>query len=285
MIYFYNTFHIGDVHYSREFVKDMMVKLEDLDYCYLHNNNSLLLKDIDNLSHDNAFVTFNNWQLKTKYPFSYNGDVLNVNEDTYINTWIGQGNMKYIKNKGCNLYTNYDMFGDIYNKLGIEYGDIEDYNPSINFSNLEISDIIKDDGKVKILLCNNMPRTLSFNSIDLTDVAKKLSEEFSDVLFILSNDTDLNRDNVVHLSNLTNVNFDLNELGKISTYCDIIVGKPSGPFCFTHIKDNLEDENKIFITCSEEYNNNLIWYKDSKSVEELLTNNDDIINYIKNKIK
>ena len=41
-IYFYNTFHNGDVHYSRTFVRDIMNKLGDNDYYYLRDTQFFL---------------------------------------------------------------------------------------------------------------------------------------------------------------------------------------------------------------------------------------------------
>ena len=40
----------------------------------------------------------------------------------------------------------------------------------------------------------------------------------------------------------------LNEISYISTFCDIIVGRGSGPFCFTHVKENLYNKNKTYIS-------------------------------------
>ena len=45
-IIFYNTFHNGDIHVSREFIKDIMNKIETTFY-YYHNGGPRLLFDID----------------------------------------------------------------------------------------------------------------------------------------------------------------------------------------------------------------------------------------------
>ena len=44
-IIFYNNFHNGDIFYSREFIKDIMIKTGE-QHQYNHNNSFSILKDI-----------------------------------------------------------------------------------------------------------------------------------------------------------------------------------------------------------------------------------------------
>lgn len=81
MIYFYNNFHNGDIHYSRTFVKDIMSKLGDNDYCYLHNCDPSILKDIKKLKHDNSFISFDNWNLISDYPIKHNSQIIRTNDE------------------------------------------------------------------------------------------------------------------------------------------------------------------------------------------------------------
>lgn len=287
MIYFYNTCHNGDIHYSREFIKDIMNKIQD-DFCYLHNNNKLILNDIENLKYNN--LHFKSFIYEKGYPES----ITKKNDDIFINTWIGQNHMIYAGKYGCTLLANYEMYKNIYNMLNIILEkDMEFYNPSIDFSKFDIKltehKILKDS-KLKILICNNIPIALPFKSIDLNIVADELSSKFKDVLFILTNDSNLNKENIIHMTELTGVGksyhsrgienkisvFNLIDISYLSLFCDIIVGKPSGPFCFTHIKDNLNDKNKVFVTCSETVNK-VVWYENTISKVIISTNNQKII--------
>lgn len=129
MIYFYNNFHNGDIHYSRTFVKDIMSKLGDNDYCYLHNCDPSILKDIKKLKHDNSFISFDNWNLISDYPIKHNSQIIRTN-DLFINTWVGQKDMSYIhtdKDISCSLYTHYNLYKDIYKELSIPIENIEYY--------------------------------------------------------------------------------------------------------------------------------------------------------------
>ena len=44
---------------------------------------------------------------------------------------------------------------------------------------------------------------------------------------------------------------DLNEISYLSTCCDVIIGKNSGPFVFCETKDNLMDERKKIVSFSK----------------------------------
>jgi hypothetical protein len=43
---------------------------------------------------------------------------------------------------------------------------------------------------------------------------------------------------------------DINEIACLSTHCEMIVGKNSGPFMFAHVKENVMDPNKAFFSLS-----------------------------------
>jgi hypothetical protein len=260
MIYFYNTFHNGDVHYSRSFVRDIMNKIGDNEYCYLHNNNPDILKDIQNLKHDKSFSTFDNWNLVSSYPISYFNQVIKNSNDIFINTWVGQQN--WITKDGinrnrdmryCSLYSLYELYQDIYNTLDIKIENIEYYLPYIDFKYIEKSNIENfiegNKYRLKILLVNNEPRTVRI-PMNFEHVVDILSTKYSDILFILTKNNGLQKSNVAYTSDIIKLNSDLNEIAYLSKFCDIIVGRPSGPYCFTMIVDNFNN-HKTFITISE----------------------------------
>ena len=41
--------------------------------------------------------------------------------------------------------------------------------------------------------------------------------------------------------------FDLNEISYLSLFCDTIIGRASGPYVFTQVKENLYNPNKTFL--------------------------------------
>jgi hypothetical protein len=57
-------------------------------------------------------------------------------------------------------------------------------------------------------------------------------------------------------------NSDLNEISYLSTFCDIIVGRSSGPFTFSNVKENIFDGNKAFLCFGEKETDCLPYFLD-----------------------
>ena len=293
MIYFYNTFHNGDVHYSRSFVRDIMKKMPNNDYCYLHNNNPKILKDIQNLKHDKAFSSFVNWNLISAYPISYYDQVIK-NSDIYINTWVGQ--QDWLTKSGlnrnrdrhyCSLYSLYELYQDIFNTLDIPIEKIDYYLPEIDFNFVEknnIDEFISNSKyDLKVMINNNIPLTIRI-ALDTDSVVEKLSEKYPNDLFFLTMKTNINKENVAYTSDIIKLDCDMNENSYLSTKCDIIVGRPSGSYCFTMVKENFI-KNKQFITISDNIYDN--WYFESDADLTLLTDHtsDGLFGVMYQKIK
>jgi len=288
MIYFYNNFHNGDIHYSRTFVKDIMNKLGDNDYCYLHNCDPSILKDIKKLKHNNSFISFDNWNLISDYPIKHNSQIIRTDDNFFINTWVGQKDMSYIhtdKDISCSLYAHYNLYKDIYNELSIPIEDIEYYIPEIDFNNINKSSIDKFISNNKyekiILIANNIPRTVRMD-LDLNLLADKLSIDYPNVLIALTNKTELKRSNVLFIGDLISEP-NLNEISYFSKFCNIIVGFPSGPYVFTMIKDNLFEINKTFITISDNIYDSYYFESKSEMLHLIDHNMDNLYEILKNK--
>lgn len=294
MIYFYNTFHNGDVHYSRTFVRDMMNKLGNNEYCYLHNNNKDIVKDIKNLKHSKSFISFDNWRLISDYPITYVNRIIRNNNDLYINTWVGQE--KWItkkrvnrnrNNRYCSLYSLYEMYEDIYDELYIKLEDISYYVPEIDFKYIEkenIDNFISNTKyDFKVLLSNNFPRTMRIE-LDFDKVVNYLSDKYENVLFILTNATNIKKDNVVYTNDIIKMDFDLNEIAYLAKFCDIIVGRPSGPYCFSMHKETFI-KNKTFITISDNIYDKFYFEVDSNMLLLTEHNAEALIDMIEKNIK
>lgn len=238
-VYFFNNFHNGDVFYSKEFVKDIKSKIGKNHY-YIHNNDFSILKDMDIE------------QIRKSTP--KNEISVLIENDLYINTWIGQQKTKYLStaNSGCNLNTNYNMFCDIYKQLNIEINSIEYYIPSVNFEKVQTLNIDNfiNSNKRYILICNNEVLSGQSKNFNFDPIIDYLSTTYPDLMFIISNDTSLNKNNIFNFSNIGGITNNLLEISYISTKCDVIIGRASGPFCFTHIDENINNPNKIFVSFS-----------------------------------
>jgi hypothetical protein len=270
-----------------------MKKLGNNDYCYLHNCNPKILKDFPNLKQDNAFTSFDNWQLVTNYPISYFHQILQNNSNLYINTWVGQQN--WITKKGinrnrdmryCSLYSHYELYEDIFNTLNIPIEPIEYYIPEIDFNYVEKENInnffSQKNYKLKVLIVNDEPRTIRIQ-MDMVGIANILSIKFPNVLFILTKKSYIVRDNIAYCNEIIKLDCDLNEISYLSKFCNMIVGRPSGPYTFCMVKDNFV-KDKTLVTIS----NNIYdeFYFESEAELKLLTDHSSeaLLHMLENKL-
>ena len=133
------------------------------------------------------------------------------------------------------------------------------------------------------MINNNIPLTIRI-ALDTDSVVEKLSEKYPNVLFFLTMKTNINKENVAYTSDIIKLDCDMNENSYLSTKCDIIVGRPSGSYCFTMVKENFI-KNKQFITISDNIYDN--WYFESDADLTLLTDHtsDGLFGVMYQKIK
>jgi hypothetical protein len=253
-----------------------MKKTEVDEYVYHHSNKSNLLKDIENLNYSN------NLSMDRQSQIIRNHDTI------YINTWIGQCGSKYLL-KDCSMYSNYEMYKDIYKQLSINIEDMEYYLPSIDFTKCNTKNIdtfLFENNNKKVLVCNGSVLSGQCPNFDLGNIIIELSKLYNNVDFILTNKINYTSNNIFFTDDIIKCEYsDLNEISYLSTMCDIIIGRASGPHAFTHIKDNYCDNNKTFLSLTDKilegnwYNIdvcNQLWTNDY--------NKDNIINIIKNNL-
>jgi len=269
-IYFYNNYHNGDVFYSKEFVRDIKKQI-GLSHHYIHRNNPSILKDFD-ISQIKGYIP-NTSSLSKK------------DNNLYINTWVGQNDAKYLK-YDCSLKSNYLIYTDIFKTLKIELKPIEYYIPEINFD--KVTKISLGDKKY-VLVCNNNVHSGQSDNFNFDPIIDNISNTYKDVNFIMTNNSNLKKDNVLYVSDLLKINMgNLLEISYLSTQTDIIIGRGSGPFCFSHIRENMLNENKTFIVFTHKENEGK-WVPDKASnAKQYWSNNfntDNIINFIEEKIK
>lgn len=245
-IIFYNNWHNGDIFVSREFIKFIVNKKINENFIYYHLNSNKLLKDIYTLKIINELFG----QKKDKR--LYYQDLDNV----YINTWYRAGNNKYFEKYGITIFTLFEMFKEIIQKLFNEtIKDELDFIPDPDYNNLidvELINnfILKLDKKKRVLISNNdvlSGQSLNFN---FNPIISKLAKNFKDVDFFITNKTDnlCLLDNVFYFEDIIPIKgCNLNEIGYFSLFCDTIIGRLSGPESFCYNFDNLTDNSKTFI--------------------------------------
>lgn len=293
-IHFYNLFHNGDLHYSREFVKDIINKVKNkykIGY-YIKKLESSSLNDIDiefkNVDKNNILSTFliSNCQKIIK----------EEQNDIFVNTWIGTNNAKYVSKHKCSLKSNYLLYKDIFAFLDIPIDSISNYIPSIDYSKFKIESIDKFFNNNKqnfyCLISNGPVHSGQANCFDLSNIINILSKKYLNIGFILTHKTNLEHSsNIFYTNDIIGLQKDLNEISYLSLKCKIIFGRASGPYCFSHVKENMFDIDKTIIANSNFIEEGL-WameddFENKKHCKQIWLNtasDEELMNIIQNEI-
>jgi hypothetical protein len=240
-INFYNNYNNGDVHFSRTLIRLIKESYPDSKFNYLHKNKKGILEDLD-------FIE----EMDLDYRCIENESVSFYDDIVYINTWYGQSDFYFLKkNGGCTLKTVNDIVHNIFSKLNKKINFNEEIlYPSVDFSKINKPKI--NDG-FNILICNNNSLSGQSNNINLDSMIDNLSELFPNITFYVTDKNNINKKNVIFTSDITNSSPDLLEISYLSTKCNIIVGRSSGPYSFSMIYENIKDNTKVFFGLCHEY--------------------------------
>jgi len=279
-ICFFNNFHNGDLFASKSFVKEIIDSV-DTKFYYGHINHPSALKDLNV-----EYIYFPKIPNKVKF--------LDTEDIFYINTWIGA---YFDDDKSaeecCTLKFSYDMFGEIYSELNrvfsldLKLSSMEEYFPFIDFSKFEINHIdyyVKKDLNTKVLFCNGPCLSGQCNYTgDMKEIIESLSKKYFNITFIATQKFDTSLTNIKFTSDIIKIDgCDLNEIGYLSTFCDIIIGRNSGPHCFAANSVNVNNPNKTFYAFGQDPRVCLYYNVDLNCdfVYEVFDNLDEIENSI-----
>jgi hypothetical protein len=253
-IYFYNHYHNGDIHLSRELVKKIRSSIPTVKLYYISNLPEQIFYDlpVENLCFD-------------QYNFlDQDEQIFRVGSKIFINTWIGQNNRFYLDRTNrfaVSAYANLNLFNHILNKLGVNvFSNERQIVPSIDFTKLqkktEIDLFLEHrEGRRKVLFCNNRPMSSQAESFELTQEFLSISERYKNIDFYVTNKNGIlvDMENLYFIDDICQpIKENLNQISYISNKCDIIFGRASGPYEMCKTKQNLFDSQKKFICFSKE---------------------------------
>jgi hypothetical protein len=252
-IIFYNHYHNGDLHYTKPLVRDLMSQLPNSEFSYAHLNGYWVVRDL-NIPQG----PFNTSAISDHATILYGPDAVLVN--TWLGTYLKVFNQAEVT---WNFY--YKFYCEIIRLLNNMFHlnlmpkpQDEFWLPTTDYSYYAIDNAKEFDRieKRKKILISNGPgmskQIPEFNS-DMSEMIRFIAEKHQDKMFIVTKRFEHKQNNIISTTEINKLNrTDLNEIGYISTFCDVIIGRDSGPFCFTHTRENLMNPNKTFMSFSKD---------------------------------
>lgn len=262
---FYNWYGNGDLFNSREFVKELMGKIEAKNYIYCHAKHKNVFQDISELGHGKIDENCSNARA-----FSL------VDNSLYINTWIGRDGRYVLPGIGCTIANNLRMYNDILKAIGLDVRldqPLVNYIPEINFGKLprckkvyEFTEIgLRYDGVV--LWCTGNVQSSQSDNFSFWPAVEVITEEFPNYVFIVTEEPPqelyLNRRNIYYTGDIlgTDDGFDLNDIAHLATYAGTIIGRPAGPFVFAQTKEIMLSKDYALLGFS--YHKNVLCFAHS----------------------
>ena len=266
---FFNHWHKGDIFVSRGLIKYILnLGLSD-KYYYYHGCERKLLADFP--------------QIQSRPISDCNKDmsVLNFSypEKVYLNTWYRRSpKFDVYQIAFMSLYTLFKSHMDTAIKEPFSPDPI-DVLPQVDFNFFEVDHIKHyletSPYKKKILVSNGACHSGQAANFSLNPAIGELASKYPDILFLVTNgiENPVLLPNVVYTANIINsTEVDLIENGYISTFCDTIVGRSSGAYTYSMLKENLCDPSKTFICLVNEEQKYLVnWAPFAKTKARTIT--------------
>lgn len=219
---------------------------------YLHNNPSTLTDEIG------VIKTGSPDHLDKHTPFYQDEETL------FINTWVASDWDLFCKHAGINMSLLYEQWGKIFSTINSFFDTNillkptkEEYLPRVDYTKAYTKNIDKylTTQKRRVLICNNVPASnQSFND-NMSEYVNYYADKFPDTDFICTNKFTTDKSNIKFTSDLIRSagDCDLFEISYLSKFCDVIIGKNSGPFVFCETYDNYMDEKKVFVSFNKKH--------------------------------
>ena len=246
-----NAANFGDIHVSRELVKYAMARLPHLKFAYCHRNAPELLRDIDGLEHwgPERFDLEGNKKKRS----------VEIDDKTLaLNTWYAVSPLHGINGSGFGMTLNtlVELFKLHLSKFDLKITEpIDTFIPTIDFSKFHTSGVDANLGRYaryrrRVLFCNGPAMSSQTNVSDemMNALLLQLATAHPDVMFF-------NTTAQFAFEGYKNIRCsatvigtppwgkcDLNETAYLGSFCDVIVGRCSGPQSFCYNTATLLDD-------------------------------------------
>ena len=247
---FYNHYGAGDIFESREFVREIMTIFPAQKYVYYMGKSPRLMLDFPNLEVSNDVPVW----LSAMKPFKI------VNNNLFINTWIGRDSRYVLPGIGCTVEKLYEMYDEILNN--VEVGTrlrqpmlnyLTDFN--FHFYKTNLIDIVMQ-GNTKhrkcVYISNGNVQSNQAENFNMTPLIILLAQKFTPTLFFITQaDSEFYPYPNIKDANEFAPGFDSNlpELSYLSQFCDVLIGRNSGTHVYAWTRHNcMRDMLNITLT-------------------------------------
>jgi hypothetical protein len=284
---FFNMFRNGDLFIVREFVREMISFFPEYTWHYAHGNhiNSLIDLPCQYEPMPHFHEVCNSVQCKghevssllPKFkPLLPNESVRKFSSESnlYINTWTGVYHGYFFP---AGNYANMHELVSIWNHIGdLVYRHtgrkhfytkkITEYFPTVDESKFDSSKVYNfvSSNQYKqfekhVLMANGNSLSGQSKLPSMNHALVMLAKQNPDVAFIATSKFDRTMNNIFFTDDIFQTDFDLPLISILSSYCDVIVGKNSGPYTYANTKKNVSDPTKTFVSFSNHARDNLLY--------------------------
>lgn len=248
-IVFFNQFHNGDCFVGKNYVREIVRQLPDVEFSYAHGNHPDIVRDLGlkHLSLD---------QIPALDRMTRVGQSPDQ-ETTYINTWVGcwQGTL-FNFGEHINFVRLHNIWREYFKYLKLDF--VEDpnyYLPVIDYTQYEVAQadvwFAQQGDRLSVLICNGSANSGQSRVGDLSACVSKLAAELPGVNFVLTQKLNITAANIYYTDDIfAGQENDLNQIAYLAGGCDLIVGKNSGPFSYCQNAANLMNNTLTFLNLS-----------------------------------
>jgi hypothetical protein len=254
-ICFYNHWHNGDVFAGKAFIHMLQRTCPQFHYMYALDSDPHIIRD---LNCDTGHVN----QLPAHISYHMQGAVFH--DTLFVNTWVGAylHQVALPGEQHANYPSLYRMWMIIYNQLNqilnLDVRMPNDVWCAVASTNWLMYNCAPADqfihahvAQKRLLFCNGAVRSGQSVWGIMQQEIHQLAIENPDWQLICTQPFETDASNIYFTNHIFNQPCDMNEIAYLSTHCDLIWGKNSGPYMFCHVSDNLNDPKKVFFSCSD----------------------------------
>ena len=192
------------------------------------------------------------------------------------------------------------MYSELLSYFGFRgrlHDDERTYIPSIRYESYDIENVKKFFSErkrnVRVFISNQETKSYQSTNFDFSPIIVDLANHFPDAEFFITNKNEytsgvpVNKNVFFNEEIIATTGGDLNENSYLSLYCNIIVGRASGPYEFCKVKENLFSPDKVFI-CFSNNRSEAFWYMgniEAKMVWSNVYDRDNIFSIISHEIR